>query len=124
VHEAAIDDIKWDRDVARRNISLSKVKKFEQLSKFRQPLKEDLVARFGPMPKPNDAVDVSLLDALAIGAVDFLVSQDQGVHGRARRVAYPVDPGMSSDLTGRARSAGWMPDGKCALTFRVSEGAS
>ena len=37
------------------------------------------------MNKPNDEVDVALLHALDIGAVDFLVSQDQGIHSRARR---------------------------------------
>ena len=42
------------------------------------------------MPKPNDAVDVALLHALDIGAVDFLVSQDQGIHGRARRSTPPL----------------------------------
>ena len=31
--EAALEDIKRDRDVARRKVSLSKVKKFEQLTK-------------------------------------------------------------------------------------------
>jgi hypothetical protein len=57
VHEAAIDDIKRDQDVARRKISLSKVKKFEQLTGINQPPIEELVANFGPMPKPNDAVE-------------------------------------------------------------------
>src|SRR3984893_1294672 len=90
VHEAAIDDIKRDQDVARRKISLSKVKKFEQLTGINQPPIEELVANFGPMPKPNDAVDVALLHALDIGAVDFLVSQDQGIHGRARRSTPPL----------------------------------
>ena len=32
------------------------------------------------MPKPNDEVDVALLHALDINAVDFLVTQDQGIH--------------------------------------------
>jgi GNAT superfamily N-acetyltransferase len=90
VHEAAIDDIKRDRDVARRSVSLSKVKKFEQLTKIKQPSTSELVARFGPMPKPNDAVDVAMLHALDIGVVDFLVSQDQGIHGRARRCTPPL----------------------------------
>ena len=31
------------------------------------------------MPKPNDEVDVALLHALDINAVDFLVTQDQGI---------------------------------------------
>jgi hypothetical protein len=43
-------------------------------------------------------------------------------------VAYPVDSGiprfsMSSDLTGRGRSPGWIPDGHGTLAFRT-EGIS
>ena len=44
-------------------------------------------AKFGAMPKPNDEVDVALLHALDINAVDFLVTQDQGIHTRARRTS-------------------------------------
>jgi ribosomal protein S18 acetylase RimI-like enzyme len=43
------------------------------------------VARYGAISKENDEVDVALLHALDLGAVDFLVSQDQGIHSRARR---------------------------------------
>jgi ribosomal protein S18 acetylase RimI-like enzyme/rRNA-processing protein FCF1 len=85
VHEAALADIKRDRDITRRKISLSKVKKFEQLTNVKQPSSADLEARFGAIPKPNDVVDVALLHALDISVVDFLVTQDQGIHGRAKR---------------------------------------
>jgi hypothetical protein len=90
VHEAALVDINIDRNVARRNISLSKVRKFEQLTNIRQPSRSELAARFGSMSKPNDVVDVALLHALDIGVVDFLITQDQGIHGRAKRCAPPV----------------------------------
>jgi hypothetical protein len=46
VHEAAVDDIKRDPDAARRKISLSKVRKFEQLTKITQPPLADLAASF------------------------------------------------------------------------------
>ena len=39
------------------------------------------------MPKPNDEVDVALLHALDINAVDFLITQDPGIHTRARRAS-------------------------------------
>jgi predicted nucleic acid-binding protein len=90
VHEAALADIQRDTDVARRNVSLTKVRKFEQLKNVRQPPRAKLEQRFGPMPKPNDLVDVALLHALDIGAVDFLVTEDQGIHGRARRATPPL----------------------------------
>jgi hypothetical protein len=90
VHEAALADIGRDTDVARRNVSLSKVRKFEQLKNVRQPSRATLEKQFGPMPKPNDVVDVALLHALHIGTVDFLVTEDQGIHGRARRTTPPL----------------------------------
>jgi ribosomal protein S18 acetylase RimI-like enzyme len=85
VHEAALADIGRDRDAERRSISLSKVKKFELLKNVRQPARAKLEKKFGPMPKPNDVVDVALLHALDIGAVDFLVTEDQRIQSRARR---------------------------------------
>jgi GNAT superfamily N-acetyltransferase len=85
IHERAAEDIGRDRDTRRRAISLSKIRKFEQLKGVSQPPKADLEAKFGAMPKANDGVDVALLYALDINAVDFLITQDQGIHARARR---------------------------------------
>jgi ribosomal protein S18 acetylase RimI-like enzyme len=90
VHDAALSDIGRDTNIARRNVSFSKVRKFEQLKNVRQPSRAKLEQQFGPMPKPNDVVDVALLYALDIGAVDFLVTEDQGIHARARRATSPL----------------------------------
>jgi ribosomal protein S18 acetylase RimI-like enzyme len=85
IHERAAEDIRRDTNTKRRAISLSKIHKFEQLQGIIQPPKAELEAKFGAMPKANDEVDVALLYALDINAVDFLVTQDQGIHARARR---------------------------------------
>lgn len=85
VHEAARDDIHRDRNVGRRRISLSKVDKFQQLHKVRDLSEDDLSQEFGPLAKPNDVVDATLLHSLRIGAADFLVTEDRGLHERARR---------------------------------------
>ena len=90
VHERATEDIGRDRDAKRRAISLSKVKKFEQLSRVSAPSNSELAAKFGAISKPNDDVDVALLHALDIGLVDFLVTQDEGIHRRARRCVLPL----------------------------------
>jgi hypothetical protein len=87
IHERAADDIRRDRDAKRRAISFSKIRKFEQLKRVSEPPKADLEAKFGIMPKPNDEVDVALLHALDINAVDFLVTQDLGIHTRATRAS-------------------------------------
>jgi Acetyltransferase (GNAT) family len=82
VHEAAIEDIKRDRDTARRDISLSKLQKFETLFGIKTPNRAVLEASFGPIRGPNDEVDVALLVALERDAVDFLITQDVGIHDR------------------------------------------
>lgn len=85
VHEAARDDIRRDRDEERRKISLSKLGKFQTLEKVRGQTQSDLEAIFGHLRKPNDVVDATLLHALLIDASDFLVTEDRGLHDRARR---------------------------------------
>jgi rRNA-processing protein FCF1 len=104
VHEAALEDIKRDRDVARRKVSLSKVKKFEQLTNVKQPSSTELEAHFGPMPKPNDVVDIALLHALDIGVVDFLITQDQGIHARAKRCT----PSLADRVLTVADAVAWL----------------
>jgi predicted nucleic acid-binding protein len=85
VHEAARDDIGRDKDQSRKQISLSKLNKFQTLGKVRGLSKADLETEFGELKKPNDVVDATLLHALLIGAADFLITQDRGLHERARR---------------------------------------
>lgn len=85
VHEAARDDIARDKDAARRRISISKVDKFQRLDKVKGLSQTTLESEFGSIRKPNDLVDATLLHAVQIGAVDFLVTQDKGLHERAQR---------------------------------------
>jgi predicted nucleic acid-binding protein len=85
VHEAARDDILRDRDANRQKISLSKLEKFQTLKKVRGLGQAELENEFGPLSKANDVVDATLLDAVERGAADFLVTQDRGLHERARR---------------------------------------
>lgn len=87
IHEAAKDDIARDNDQARRRISLSKLEKFQTLSKVRDLTADQLSDQFGELRKPNDEVDAALLHALSIDAADFLVTEDRGLHVRARKHA-------------------------------------
>lgn len=84
VHEAAKDDIARDNQVGRRQISLSKIAKYRLLKKQHGLSRADLDAAYGPLNKPNDVVDATLLHALELGAADFLVTQDKGLHQRAQ----------------------------------------
>jgi ribosomal protein S18 acetylase RimI-like enzyme len=85
VHEAAKDDIARDKDVERRKISLSKIAKYRALKKQRGLVEAELATAYGPLKKPNDVVDATLLHALESGASDFLVTQDKGLHERAQK---------------------------------------
>ena len=87
VHEAAKDDIVRDKDTNRRDISLSKIEKFQTLDKVKGLTPEELQESFGALNKPNDVVDATLLHALSRGVVDFLVTEDQGLHRRAKNHA-------------------------------------
>lgn len=87
VHEAARDDLQRDQDATRKAISLSKLEKFQLLKKVRGLTREALEQKFGSLKKPNDVVDATLLDALDRSAADFLVTEDRGLHERARRVS-------------------------------------
>lgn len=85
VHEAAKDDLARDTDAKRREISLSKIAKYRLLKKQRGLKQPNLETTFGPLKKPNDVVDATLLHTLEQGAVDFLVTQDKGLHQRAQQ---------------------------------------
>jgi len=87
VHEAARDDIRRDQNIARREISLSKLAKFQMLQKVRGLTATQLVQQYGPLPTPNDVVDAMLLHALENNAADFLITQDTALHARSRRRA-------------------------------------
>jgi GNAT superfamily N-acetyltransferase len=84
VDGASYDDIGRDANISRRKITLSKLAKFEKLRGVPMPTEPDLVTRFGSIKKENDRSDINLLVALDAKAVDFVITQDAGVHRRAR----------------------------------------
>ena len=100
VHEAARDDILRDKDAVRRRVSLSKIQKYQILSGRKGLSPEELERTFGPLRKPNDIVDATLLHALVTGVVDFLVTQDKGLHDRASK--YGADLGRRVLFVGDA----------------------
>ena len=84
VHEASIADINRDKDDQRRDISLSKLAKYPILRGQRGLEVSELASTYGRLNKPNDVTDAKLLHAIDSGAVDFLVTQDKGLHERAQ----------------------------------------
>src|SRR5450756_2124768 len=80
VDGANYDDVSRDKDTVRRSITLSKLAKFQKLRDVPAPDDATLVARFGTINNVNDRSDVRLLIALDAKAIDFLVTQDNGIH--------------------------------------------
>src|SRR5262245_7178555 len=87
VDAATYEDVERDRDAARRAITLSKLAKFQKLRDVPIPDDAQLFARFGPIKSERDRSDVRLLVALDARAVDFIVSQDIGLHRRADKAS-------------------------------------
>jgi ribosomal protein S18 acetylase RimI-like enzyme len=87
VDGANYDDVARDRDDHRRQVTLSKLGKFQKLRGIRMPADAALVSRFGAIRSENDRSDVRLLATLDSKAVDFLVSADIGLHKRAERAS-------------------------------------
>ena len=85
VDGANYDDVARDKDETRRAVTLSKLTKFQQLRGIPLPAESGLVDRFGAINNDNDRSDVKFLAALDAKAVDFVVSQDIGLHRRADR---------------------------------------
>jgi hypothetical protein len=85
VDGANYDDVARDKDETRRAVTLSKLAKFQQLRGIPLPAESALVARFGAIKNDHDRSDVRFLAALDAKAVDFVVSQDIGLHRRGQR---------------------------------------
>ena len=83
VHVASEDDLRRDSDAVRRTISLSKLQRYPKVQRsWRQ--RAQLDAEFGPIKSDNDFCDCELLAALADVVADFLVTEDNDLHSRAR----------------------------------------
>src|ERR1700735_5406557 len=87
VHEAAIDDIKRDKNQSRKAVSLSKLAKFPRIAKVMGLTEGQLAKDFGLLAKANDVVDGTLLHALRMGIADIVVTQDRGLHERSQKYA-------------------------------------
>ncbi|WP_018240688.1 GNAT family N-acetyltransferase [Ensifer sp. BR816] len=85
VHEVSIEDINRDTNEPRKKATLSKVQKFQQLKGVASPSVDELKDRYGELKKPNDVVDAKLLHAVYRSVADFLITEDDGLHRRAKR---------------------------------------
>ncbi len=85
VHQASVDDINRDKDSSRKAISKSKLAKYAILRKsFRTPTQ--LTAEFGYIGNENDVSDCHILSSVKDNLVDFIVTEDNGLHKRSDKV--------------------------------------
>jgi tetratricopeptide (TPR) repeat protein len=77
-HPASEDDIRQDRDEGRRNQTLHRLSQYSRLpTRPTCPWNEGVSNR-------NDVADNEILYALELNAAHALVTEDQGIHGKAR----------------------------------------
>src|SRR3990172_2416857 len=86
LHPASRDDVARDRDRARRIVIESKLGKYKTLEVAMEP-DDGFRSAVGPGSRVNDSVDIAVLYALHRDAADFLITEDDGLHRRARRVS-------------------------------------
>ena len=84
VHPASFQDVKRDKNEARRAIVLSKLKKYPELDHPPDPTPEFLLAVGGGSSEQDDC-DNRLLFAVKANAVSLLVTEDKGIHAKARK---------------------------------------
>lgn len=86
VHPELYRDVQRDRDEDRRHLRLVLANKYARLRKA-PPLPETLVSTLGVVGEDtHDWIDHHLLAAVLVGSVDFLVTEDNGVHRKAERL--------------------------------------
>ncbi len=86
IHPATILDLQRDKNTERRDRIISRLKKYPQLEsppRFKNKEETDL---FGSIKKENDHVDNLILFALRRNCVHWLITEDNGIHKKARQI--------------------------------------
>ena len=85
IHPSQQDDIQRDRNEQRRGIVLSRLQQYQTIPSPPQLTDADLQQYGWRQENDNDRIDNLLLHALCRGAVHFLVTNDKGIHKKARQ---------------------------------------
>jgi len=85
IHPRSIEDLKRDTDEERKLIILSKVRSYPLLE-LAPEIKNDsyFIETVGHPAKINDDIDNSILYALYKNSIDFLITNDKGIHKKAK----------------------------------------
>lgn len=85
ISPASYRDVDNDGLDHRRKSTLSKLAKYEQLKPIPKRYLEEFAADLSSESRINHQIDIEFLAAVKADAVDFLVTQDEGIHRRAKR---------------------------------------
>lgn len=85
LHPAQIDDFKRDTNEYRKAINLSRVEQYNYIDTPPIPVESELRRLNWTQNSDNDRIDNLLLYALLVGAIHILVSNDNGLHRKAKR---------------------------------------
>ena len=104
IHPDSSWDLARDRDPERRDMRTILVQKYPVLERPPQ-LTPELVQVVGPAPHgTNDWVDDMMLAAVAAHAVNYLVTEDNGVHKKARRLGLQENVATVAEALGALRN--------------------
>ncbi len=99
IHPKSREDIERDLDVKRKNEMLSRIKKYEELESPPEPPIDFLKEINCNVSNPRDLVDAYILYALRQNCIAVLISEDAGLHAKARRCSienvYTIPEGLS-----------------------------
>jgi ribosomal protein S18 acetylase RimI-like enzyme len=85
LHPAALDDIGRDKDASRREVRKLLFKKYAKLPAT-PPIPDEWEDELSESVRDNDRVDLLHLAAVKAFAVNYLVTEDRGIHRRARKL--------------------------------------
>lgn len=85
-HPGSCEDIEQDKDEARRAMMLQRLRKYNALGHPPELSEADEQALFGIPRKRNDQVDNLILYALHRKCVHWLITEDRGLHKKARHI--------------------------------------
>ena len=87
IHPLSEEEIKKDKDKKRKEKILSKISKYKILED--PPIADETTINnlFGTTKSSNDKIDCQLLYALQKHSVHFLVTEDRGIHQRAKKAS-------------------------------------
>lgn len=87
LHPLSIEEISKDKNKERKEILLSKIKSYRTLEAPPDPEGDyNYLKIVGYSDKINDQIDNAILYAIHRNAVDFLITEDRGIHKKASRL--------------------------------------